>query len=110
MTLRTSPLVVVAALCLAVLSGCGWATNGTVSGVLRGYGGFSSANDGKPMANQEFVIEDDQGNRTSVTSDADGNFSVSLAPGKYRMLCGSGHEVIVVARQTVTLDCDFQMV
>lgn len=56
------------------------------------------------------MIEDAQGNRTPVTSNADGSFSVSLAPGKYRMLCGSGHEVIVVAEQTVTLDCDFQMV
>lgn len=62
------------------------------------------------MAHQEFMIEDAQGNRTPVTSNADGSFSVSLAPGKYRMLCGSGHEVIVVAEQTVTLDCDFQMV
>jgi hypothetical protein len=61
------------------------------------------------MPNQDFVIEDDQGNRTSVTADADGNYSVSLAPGKYVVRCGSGHEVTVVARQTVTLDCDYQM-
>jgi hypothetical protein len=61
------------------------------------------------MPNQDFVIEDEQGLRTTVTSDADGNFSVSLAPGKYVVRCGTGHEVTVAARQTVTLDCDYQM-
>ena len=110
MRLRDIQQVLAGALCVAVLTGCGWVNNGTVSGVVRGYGGFSSANDGRPMPNQDFSIEDGQGNRTSVTRDANGNFSVSLPPGKYRMRCGSGHEVIVVARQTVTLDCDFQMV
>ncbi len=106
---RNIQRVLAGALCIAVLTGCGWVTHGTVTGVVRGYGGPSSATDGRPMPNQDFVIEDDHGNRTTVTSDADGRFSVSLAPGKYVMRCGTGHDLTVEARQTVTLDCDYQM-
>lgn len=107
MSRRTVRSALVGAVCLVMLTGCGWMTNGTVSGVVRGYGGFNSH--GEPMPNQDFIIEDEQGNRITVTADAEGNYSVSLAPGKYVVRCGSGHDITVSARQTLTLDCDYQM-
>ena len=93
-----------------MLSGCTLITNGTVTGVVRGYGGFDSSHDGRLMPNQDIVIEDEHGTRTTVTSDGDGIYSVPLAPGNYTLRCGTGHAVTIEARQTVTLDCDYQMV
>ena len=94
-------------LCVVVLTGCGVFRNGTISGVVRGYGGFSNVNDGRPMPNQDIYFFDDQGNRITVTSDSKGNYSVSLPPGQYRSPCFG--DFTVEPRQNVTRDCTYSM-
>jgi len=106
---RVARLGIACSLCLTLLTGCGWITNGNVSGVVRGYGGPPTAQDGRLMPNQDIVIVDSTGKRTTVTSDASANYSASLPPGAYVLRCGSGHAFTIGSRQSVTVDCDFQM-
>jgi hypothetical protein len=39
-------------------------------------------------------------------SDAAGKFRFNLAPGRYTLACGGEPSVVVVAGQTVSVDCD----
>jgi hypothetical protein len=105
--MRRQPVLATAA-CLILLTGCGAIRNGTYSGVVRGYGGFGPSTDGRPMPNQDIYFFDDQNNRITVTSDADGNYSVSLPPGQYRSPCFGGN-FTVEPRQNVTKDCVYSM-
>lgn len=104
---RTWRAFLAAATCLVLATGCGAVRNGTVSGVVRGYSGFGSGNDGRPMPNQDINFFDEQNNRITVTSDADGHYSVSLPPGQYRSPCFG--DFTVEARQDVTKDCVYSM-
>lgn len=94
-------------MCLVLVTGCGALRNGTLSGVVRGYGGFGSGSDGQPMPNADINFFDDQNNRITVTSDADGHYSVSLPPGQYRSPCFG--DFTVEARQDVTKDCVYSI-
>ncbi|HEY5137296.1 MAG TPA: hypothetical protein VIJ41_16005 [Candidatus Nanopelagicales bacterium] len=109
MSTGRSVRIAASAACLAVLAGSA-STQGTVTGVARKQGGFSSFHDGEPMPGQDFVIEDAQRTRMTVTADSSGSFSVSLAPGKYTLMCGGRPQFTVVAGQVVELDCGYQMV
>ena len=105
---RDCTRIAATAFSLVLLSGCSSSGHGTLTGVVRGYGGFGAT--GQPMPRQDFDIEDESGNRVTLESDDEGNFTASLTPGKYTMRCGSGgHEFTVEAQQTVALDCDYQM-
>jgi hypothetical protein len=42
-------------------------------------------------------------------SDAAGKFRFSLAPGRYTLACGQERSVVVVAGETVTVDCDVRV-
>lgn len=41
--------------------------------------------DSKPLANTIFVVENDKGALASFTTDGDGRFQISLAPGHYKV-------------------------
>ncbi len=102
----------VAALCLTLAS-CQSAGGGVgvVTGVVTVVGGptaspgFHTASSDQPQAGQEVVIEDRGHHRTTTTSDASGHYRVSLPPSDYTLMCSRVQPFVVVADQTVTLDC-----
>jgi hypothetical protein len=114
-TVVKATFLAVLVMCCLLVSGCSSFTHGVVTGFVRGYGGIASSTHaggvytGQPIPSQFFDFEDENGNRTTVTADADGHYSVSLPPGKYTMLCGPWKHIEVEARTTINLDCDFQM-
>ena len=89
---------------LTALCGCA-ASTGTVTGVVRGYGGFNGTMNGAPMAGQQVRFQGSDGALTTVTSDEDGRFTASLSPGDYTLVCNDRPHVAVTAGQIVTMDC-----
>ncbi|MEP7071758.1 MAG: carboxypeptidase-like regulatory domain-containing protein [Verrucomicrobiota bacterium] len=52
------------------------------------HGGPSRPGDagGSPLADITFVVKDDQGKEKTFTTDAQGRFQISLAPGQYQVM------------------------
>jgi hypothetical protein len=92
------------------------ATTGTLTGLVRMYGGPMNPQTGKQALNgspgPDWMVKVLSGSRTvaEAKSDAAGKFRFSLAPGRYTLACGQGQgqepSVVVVAGQTVSIDCD----
>ena len=87
------------------------ATNGTLTGLVRLYGGpmdqtGKQALNGSPGA--DWTVKVLSGSQTVAEgkSDAAGKFRFNLAPGRYALACGGEPSVVVVAGQTVSVDCD----
>jgi len=88
------------------------ATTGTLTGLVRMYGGPMNPQTGKQALNgspgPDWTVRVLSGSQTvaEAKSDAAGKFRFSLAPGRYTLACGQEPSVIVVAGQTVSVDCD----
>ena len=88
------------------------ATTGTLSGLVRMYGGPMNPQTGKQALNgspgPDWTVKVLSGSQTvaEAKSDAAGKFRFSLAPGRYTLACGQEPSVVVVAGQTVSVDCD----
>ena len=99
---------------VALLAGCSSTSVGVVSGTVHAYGGPASTNGssyytGQPVPGQEVVVEDEHRDRTTVTSDARGHYSVSLPPGTYTLMCGAMPKFTIAGGQTAKVDCDLQI-
>ncbi len=94
------------------------ATTGTISGVVRLYGGpygpvvepggqtrTGQALNGNPGPNEQFFVSSASGERFSAKSNAQGNFSLTLSPGSYTLECSQRPTVTVSAGTTVQQDC-----
>ncbi|MFN8148735.1 MAG: carboxypeptidase-like regulatory domain-containing protein [Candidatus Nanopelagicales bacterium] len=85
---------------------------GTLTGLVRMYGGPMNPQTGKQALNgspgPDWRVKVMSGAQTvaEATSDAAGRFRFSLAPGLYTLACGQEPSVTVVAGQTVSVDCD----
>jgi hypothetical protein len=88
------------------------ATTGTLTGLVRMYGGPMDAQTGKQALNgspgPDWTVKVLSGAQTVAEgkSDAAGKFRFTLAPGRYSLACGQGPTVVVVAGQTVSVECD----
>jgi hypothetical protein len=88
------------------------ATTGTLTGLVRMYGGPMNPQTGKQALNgspgPDWTVKVLSGSQTvaEAKSDAAGKFRFSLAPGRYTLACGQEPSVVVVAGQTVSVDCD----
>lgn len=88
------------------------ATTGTLTGLVRMYGGPMNPQTGKQALNgspgPNWTVKVLSGARTvaEAKSDAAGKFRFTLAPGRYTLACGQEPGVIVVAGQTASVDCD----
>ncbi len=88
------------------------ATTGTLTGVVRMYGGPMDARTGKQALNgspgPDWTVGVLSGGRTVAEgrSDAAGRFLFRLAPGRYTLACGQEPSVVVLAGQTVSVYCD----
>jgi hypothetical protein len=88
------------------------ATTGTVTGLVRMYGGPMNPQTGKQALNgspgADWTVKVLRGAQTvaEARSDAAGSFRFSLAPGRYTLACGQEPSVTVVAGQTLSVDCD----
>jgi hypothetical protein len=88
------------------------ATTGTLTGLVRMYGGPMNPQTGKQALNgspgRDWPVTVLSGGQTvaETTSDADGTFRLTLAPGRYTLACGQEPGVTVVAGHTVSVDCD----
>ena len=88
------------------------ATTGTLTGVVRMYGGPMNPQTGKQSLNgspgPDWTVTVQSGAQTvaEARSDAAGTFRVTLAPGRYTLACGQEPIVTVVAGHTVSVDCD----
>jgi hypothetical protein len=87
-------------------------TTGTLTGLVRMYGGPMNAQTGKQALNGSpgpdwtvKVLSDGQ-TVAQAKSDAAGKFRFSLAPGRYTLACGQEPSVVVAAGQTVSVYCD----
>ena len=95
-----------------VLASSTAATTGTLTGLVRMYGGPMNPQTGKQALNgspgPDWRVKVLSGAQTvaEAKSDAAGKFRFSLAPGRYRLACGQEPSVSVVAGQTVSVDCD----
>jgi len=109
--MRVSSCLALAA-CAALVVGCSPSVNGTVSGVVHVYGGPSDpatgkpANTGQATPGQEVLVVDGKGARTIATSDPSGRYQLSLPPGDYKLMCGSGPTFTVRSGATTTIDCE----
>ncbi len=104
--------------CLALIAvsglavGCSPSGNGSVAGVVHVYGGPSDpatgkpANTGQPTAGQEVLVVDSKGDRTIATSDPSGRYQLSLPPGGYKLMCGSGPTFTIRSGATTNIDCE----
>jgi hypothetical protein len=109
----TIPTSTVAGSAAATPAGSSLATSvrGAIAGTVRMYGGPISPDTKKPamdgQAVRGFVVPVRSGSKVVVTgiSDEVGRFRILLAPGRYVLGCGSV-PFTIVARHTVTLDCD----
>ena len=88
------------------------ATKGTITGIVRMYGGPMNPDTGKqtlngsPGANWPVRVVS-AGRTVAVTrSDATGAFQFRLAPGRYTLECAPERYVLVRAGQTVSVNCD----
>jgi hypothetical protein len=90
----------------------GASTTGTLTGVVRMYGGPLNPQTGKQALKgspgPDWTVKVLSGARTVAEgkSDAAGRFRFDLAPGRYTLACGHEPRVIVVVGQTVSVDCD----
>jgi hypothetical protein len=106
----TSCLALIALSGLAV--GCAPSGNGSVAGVVHVYGGPSDpatgkpANTGQPTAGQEVLVVNSKGDRTIATSDPSGRYQLSLPPGDYKLMCGSGPTFTIRSGATTSIDCE----
>src|SRR5437899_3241458 len=88
------------------------ATTGTLTGLVRMYGGPMNPQTGKQSLNgspgADWTVKVLSGSHTvaAAKSDAAGKFRFSLAPGRYTLACGPEPSVVVVAGQTASVDCD----
>jgi hypothetical protein len=88
------------------------ATTGTLTGLVRMYGGPMNPQTGKQALNgspgPDWTVKVLSGAQTvaEAKSDAAGKFLFALAPGRYTLACGQEPGVTVVAGQTVSVDCD----
>ena len=88
------------------------ATTGTLTGLVRMYGGPMNPQTGKQALNgspgPDWTVKVLSGTQTvaEAKSDAAGKYRFSLAPGRYTVACGQEPSVVVVAGQTVSVDCD----
>ena len=88
------------------------ATTGTVTGVVRMYGGPMNPKTGKqtlngsPGANWPVTVLAHGRSVAVDTSDAAGRFRFHLAPGSYTLACAPERHVVITAGQTVSVDCD----
>jgi hypothetical protein len=87
-------------------------TTGMLTGVVRMYGGPMNPQTGKQALNgspgADRTVKVLSGARTTAEgkSDAAGRFRFNLAPGRYTLACGQEPSVVVVAGQTVSVNCD----
>jgi len=87
------------------------ATTGTLTGLVRMYGGPMNPQTGKQALNgspgPDWTVKVLSGAQTVAEgeSDAAGKFRFSLAPGRYTLACGQEPSVVVVAGQPVFVDC-----
>jgi hypothetical protein len=88
------------------------ASTGTLTGQVRMYGGPANPQTGKQALNgspgPDWPVKVLSGSQTvaEARSDAAGEFRFSLAPGRYTLACGQEPSVVVVAGQTVSVNCD----
>ena len=88
------------------------ATTGTLTGLVRMYGGPMNVETGKQALNgspgPDWTVKVMSGAQTvaAAKSDAAGKFRFTLAPGRYSLACGQEPTVVVVAGQTVSVECD----
>ena len=88
------------------------AATGTLTGLVRMYGGPMNPQTGKQALNgspgPDWTVKVRSGAQTvaETTSDAAGTFRLTLAPGSYTLACGQEPGVTVVAGHTVSVACD----
>jgi hypothetical protein len=88
------------------------ATTGTLTGLVRVYGGAidpqtrKPANNGSPVTDLPVKVLSGSQTVAEAKSDTAGKFRFSVAPGRYTLACGQERSVVVVAGETVTVDCD----
>lgn len=88
------------------------ATTGTLTGLVRMYGGPLNPQTGKQALNgspgPDWTVKVLSGAQTvaETKSDAAGKFHFTLAPGRYTLACGQEPRVTVEAGQTVSANCD----
>ena len=88
------------------------ASTGTLTGLVRMYGGPANLQTGKQALNgspgPDWTVKVLSGSQTVAEgkSDAAGKFRFSLAPGRYTLACGQEPSVVVVAGETVSVYCD----
>jgi len=88
------------------------ATTGTLAGLVRMYGGPMNPQTGKQSLNgspgPDWTVKVMSGDQAVAEgkSDAAGKFRFDLAPGRYTLACGQEPRVVVVAGQTVSVECD----
>ncbi len=87
------------------------ATTGTLTGLVRMYGGPMNPKTGKQALNgspgSDWPVKVLLGAKTVAErkSDSAGRFRFLLAPGRYTLACGQQSNVVVVAGKTVSVDC-----
>jgi hypothetical protein len=88
------------------------AATGTLTGLVRMYGGPMNPQTGKQALNgspgPDWTVKVMSGGQIVAEgkSNAAGRFRFSLAPGRYTLACGQAPSVFVAAGQTVSVDCD----
>ena len=88
------------------------ATTGTLTGVVRLYGGPLNPSTGKMALNGSpgpgWKVDVRSGGRLVAArrSDAAGRFRFELPPGRYSLACGGAPTAVVVAGGSVSVDCD----
>ena len=88
------------------------ATTGTLTGLVRMYGGPMNPQPGKqalngsPGPDRTVKVLSDAQTVAAAKSDSAGKFRFALAPGRYTLACGQDPGVTVVAGQTASVDCD----
>ncbi len=84
---------------------------GTLTGLVRMYGGPMNPKTGKQALNGSagsgWPVKVLSGGHTVAEgkSDATGKFRFRLVPGRYTLECGRESKVVVLAGQTVSVDC-----
>jgi hypothetical protein len=113
-----SPSVVLSLAMLLGLAGCaasgsspGSASNGTLTGTARLYGGPLNSQTGKmamngnPSPNTDVRVLQGSAVAASSKTNESGVFTFHLAPGHYSLDCSGGIPVTIVSGVTVEADC-----
>jgi Carboxypeptidase regulatory-like domain len=99
------------AIAVLLTTACTSASNGTLTGQVKMYGGpFNAATghgilDGQPGPGWRVIVRSGSQEVATTTSDSSGHFAFTLAPGTYTLVCSGPQSVQVRSGQRTTVTC-----